>query len=83
MLFLIYYSIESCEFEVEAMTELMLPITWQPIEAGNCRQMVRFRIDDTYRLMAYVLGQCPQPPPPKKVRMEFRCNYFCSFTIGM
>ena len=68
---LLSYSIEAIKFDVEAMTEHLVAITWSPKEPGNCRQMVRFYVDDTYRLMAYVLGQCPQPPLPKKVHTHW------------
>ena len=61
------FSIDHTQFVVSEKDELHLHITWTPAEAGNCREMILFKVDDIYRLQAYVYGVCEAPPTTKKV----------------
>ena len=64
------------EFEVDAAAEVLLPITWTPIEHGPCRCSIRVLVKDlervmpAYRLNVHLLGDCPKPEPRRKVRLQ-------------
>jgi L-ribulose-5-phosphate 3-epimerase UlaE len=61
------FSIDLVEFSVDAGDRLHLTITWSPSDAMRCREMVIFRVDETYRLQTILLGNADQPQKPRKV----------------
>lgn len=61
------FTISDSEIYVEAESEIYLTLTWNPIECGNYRELVLFKIDGAFRLQATLMGQVVEPPKPKKV----------------
>lgn len=45
--------------------ELFLSITWEPKEAGNCREIIRFRSDNSPQLQVIVFGMATAPTKKK------------------
>lgn len=64
------------EFTVEPEDSVHLTLTWQPMEVMRCRELVTFKVDDTYRLQTVLLGCAEKRPKPQKVCQ----NVFLSFT---
>ncbi|KAK7504479.1 hypothetical protein BaRGS_00004345 [Batillaria attramentaria] len=62
------FNIDQTSFTVGPGDVASLTLTWTPQEAGNCREMILFHVNDVYRLQAYVFGAADDPKPPKKVR---------------
>ena len=65
-----HFSVESLEFMVEPMTTYPLYIDWTPDEPGNFREMVLCHVGGAFRVQAYLLGKCPEPPKPRKVKKK-------------
>lgn len=64
------HSVEELEFEVDASSTLRVYIEWTPTEPGNCRELMMCQAQSpvgVFRVQAYFLGSCPEPPKPKKV----------------
>lgn len=64
------FTVDAKEFTVEPYETVSLVVTWAPEEAGNCREMILFHVDDAYRLQAFVFGTAE--PVPKKRKQVCR-----------
>ncbi|CAH1785861.1 unnamed protein product, partial [Owenia fusiformis] len=65
------FTVDQMQFVVAPKDEVMLQITWTPTEEGNCREMILFHVDGTYRLQAYVYGVVEPVPTQKKKKRKF------------
>lgn len=74
------FNVDQTHFEVGPEEVVSLTLTWTPQEAGSCREMVLFHVNDVYRLQAYVFGTADDPKPAKKGVSRFEawknlCQY--------
>ena len=53
--------------EVGAASTCHLGITWTPAQTGPARQLLRFYVENAYRLSAKLIGNC-KPPAAKKTK---------------
>ncbi len=61
------FTLESKTFTVPAEDCVVLTFSWTPEESCNVREMVLFRVDNVYRLQAFLLGCAESPKPLRKV----------------
>ncbi|KAL8625929.1 hypothetical protein ACOMHN_012521 [Nucella lapillus] len=62
------FNVNQTHFVVAPEEVVTLTLTWTPQDAGGCREMVLFHINDVYRLQAYMFGTADDPKPVKKGR---------------
>ncbi|KAK3735717.1 hypothetical protein QZH41_010154 [Actinostola sp. cb2023] len=64
---------ESSLLSLDPDEEVVLPIKWEPIEAGKCRELIMFKWNETHRLHAIVMGTAVDTKTKKK-RRSVLCN---------
>ena len=83
------FSVDLVEFSVDVDDAIHLTLTWTPSNAMRCREMVIFRVDESYRLQAILLGYADEPVKPHKVcniaskHILLACIAVCIFTIAI
>ena len=79
------FNVDQTHFVVGAEEVVTLTLTWTPQEAGSCREMVLFHVNDVYRLQAYVFGTADDLKPVKKgvSRLtHWSCHHVDAFNSG-
>ncbi|KAK7095184.1 hypothetical protein V1264_006629 [Littorina saxatilis] len=62
------FNVDQTHFVVGPEEVVSLTLTWMPHEAGGCREMVLFHVNDVYRLQAFLFGTADDPKPVRKGR---------------